>query len=123
MNPLPMTFRDGGFLFRQLERSGHVAVFEKHKGHLNISFEVVRVRQVPETMMFGRIVQAHEAMPSSEHWGLYGWTYRDKAAAFRKFQELTQECPPLSTPGPKRTPILAGTHEPCSNVLDGTLVP
>lgn len=111
MNPLPTTFRDGGFEFRQLERVGRVAVFEKRKGGLDVSFKVVRIRQVPETTMFGRTVPAHEAMPSSEQWGLYGWTCRDKGAAFRKSQELAQECPPLSTRRPKTTPKETGMSE------------
>jgi hypothetical protein len=41
MNPLPGTFRWDGFEFRQLERVGRFAVFEKRKGALNMSFEVV----------------------------------------------------------------------------------
>ena len=105
MKPLATLFRSDGFEFRQLERVGRVAVFEKRKGEPNISYEVVRIRQVPETTMFGRTVPAHEALPCNEQWGLYGWTYHDKTAAFRKFRELAQECPRLSTPMPKHTPI------------------
>ncbi len=111
MIAIPQNFCNAGFDFRQLERIGQVAVLEKRKSDRNVGFEVVRIRQVPESVMFGRTIKAHESMPSSEQWGLYGWTYSDKATALRKFLELTQECPPLSTQRPKQAHIPTGMCE------------
>ncbi len=88
MNRLKTSFRSDSFEFRQLDRTGDVAVFAKRKGELDTSYEVVAVQRVPERVLFGRLVEAHEAMPTSEAWGEKGWAYRDKPSAFRKMREL-----------------------------------
>jgi hypothetical protein len=107
--PLATEFKKEGYNFRQIERGGDVAVFAKSKSPVGaVSFEVVRIRRVPEMEMFGRVIAAHEALPSAEHWGLYGFTYADKVRALRKLRELAQQYPPLSTQKPKPTPVLVG---------------
>jgi len=66
-----------------------VALFSKQKrGHKLTSYEVVIVQKRPErTFPNGRVSTAHEAMPSDEAWGTYGWTPYDLAAAHRRFDK------------------------------------
>jgi hypothetical protein len=125
MKALPVSFTSDGFAFCQLDRSSGVALFHKRKGDLDGSYEVVLVQRVPERVLFGRLVEAHEAMPPSEAWGEKGWTYRDKAGGLSKMQDLItrKNTPHCRCSRPKPTPIPAESRKPCTNELDGTLVP
>jgi hypothetical protein len=76
MKTLPESFRSDGFHFQMVARCGDVALFAKTAVHHTIpGFEVVLVRK-RETVIFpnGRTTPEHEAMPSPEQWGTYGWT-------------------------------------------------
>lgn len=100
LKPLPADFKSGGFTFRQLWREGNITLFEKRKRPDGaVSYEVVRIRVLPARVMFGKAYPATEAMPASESWGKYGWTYCDLSKARAKFRALTEplECPALCT--------------------------
>lgn len=105
MKLLATVFKRDGFTFRQLERSGQVAVFEKRKRPgRSSSYEVVRIRRLPARSMFGVDYPASEAMPVSERWGTDGWTYCDRDKAMAKFRELdgAHNSPALRTRQPER---------------------
>jgi len=110
MTPLPSSFRLGGFDFRLVKRVGDIALCEKRKPtHSRSFFEVVTVQQRPETTFpGGRVVPAHEAMPSSERWGLAGWSCSGRDEAEARFQSLVQshqthqDAPPMPATSPKR---------------------
>jgi len=77
--PLPTSFdgRGGqkGFHFTLLDRQGDLALFKKHKqGHVSPFYELVVVQYQNEYEIGGRTVEARECLPSSEQWGVYGWT-------------------------------------------------
>src|SRR5437762_10301672 len=76
MKILPESFRSDGFQFQQICRLGGVALFAKIAvHHINPGYEVVLVRIRKETTFpNGKTTPEHEAMPSSEQWGTYGWT-------------------------------------------------
>ena len=75
MKPLIETFTRKGLTYRQIRREDDVAVFEvtstdwKHP-----MFEVIHVRKRSDRKIEGRLVEAHEAFPSDEEWGRYGYT-------------------------------------------------
>ena len=88
---LPTTFKSGGFQFRQLDRAGQVALFEKRKRPGGApSFEVVKIRQLPARKVFGVNYPPSEAMPATESWGTSGWTYCDVDGAREKFRALAE---------------------------------
>ncbi len=97
MTPLPTEFTgradQRGYMFKQLKRTGDVALFEKHNpGHIPgaaISYEVVIVQKRPErTFPNGEVYPAHESMPSPEDWGVYGWSPYDLESALTKFNQI-----------------------------------
>jgi hypothetical protein len=87
MIPLPDKFRQGGFAFRVLHRRGRVALLVKQKhGQESESFEVVILRTLPERQAFGQTLPAGEYLPSSEAWGISGWTFTTRADAQNRFE-------------------------------------
>jgi hypothetical protein len=103
MTPLPSTIRFDGFTFRQIERNGDVALFEKGKPtHTRSSFEVVIVQKHPaKTFPSGKYYEARESMPRSEDWGVRGWDYTNLENAQTKFNQLAEAAvEPVSDPTP-----------------------
>ncbi len=89
MKTLPTTFKHDKFLFRQIDRQGDIALFEKTKGPGRaLSYEVVIVQKRKEWAINGKIVPAHEAMPGPESWGIYGWTYTTRSDAYGRMTRL-----------------------------------
>lgn len=92
LRPLKTELKSGGFLFRQIERNGDVAIFEQTKEPGIRAFEVVRIRTAPPHPKDPRLDGADrvESYPSSEHWGRYGWTYTTEEDARKKFAALCE---------------------------------
>jgi hypothetical protein len=89
--PLPKEFRRDGFSYRQITREGDRAIYEqKWTGRADSSpcYEVVRIRLRDGFGIGGRFVEAAEIYPKSEAWGVDGFTFSDKDAAFAKLREL-----------------------------------
>ena len=93
MNALPQEF-DGnrdqkGYKFKVIDRHGQVCLLKKwNPNHIHGQefYEVVILRTVPEkSWPDGRVTIAHEAMPSPEEWGVYGWSPWDLQAARERF--------------------------------------
>lgn len=86
MQALPKEFTHDGFNHRQIDRQRDVAVYEKrHRSGGAKSYEVVVVQKRPATRWpDGTTTPAREAMPSTEQWGQAGWSYVDRASAYRK---------------------------------------
>lgn len=88
MIQIPIHFTAGGYAFRQIDRQGNVACYEKTKPGVT-GFEVAIIRRCKaRTWPDGRVTPAHESMPSSEQWGRFGWTYTDRESAFRRVGKL-----------------------------------
>lgn len=90
MKPLPPTYGKNGFHYEVLLRRGPFAIAQQRlrPGQGCLAFEVFRVKQLKETQMFDRTIEAHEAVPSNEEWGHKGWTYPTLEAAKVKLMAL-----------------------------------
>jgi hypothetical protein len=89
--PLPTRFQRDGFDYRQIAREGDVAIYEQAwSGCSNpsVCYEVVRIRRREGFQIDGRFVEPAEVYPTSESWGVDGFTFTDKAAAFAKLREI-----------------------------------
>ena len=66
--------RNDGFDFEQLRREGDIAIFVTQKPPFTFkSYEVVIIQKRDAyTWPNGQTTPAHEAMPSSRDWGIYG---------------------------------------------------
>jgi hypothetical protein len=89
--PLPTQFRHDGSDYGQIIRYNNAAIYEQTwNGCPNptISYEVIRIRRREDFQINGRCVEPAEVYPSSEAWGVDGFTLTDKDAAFAKFRKL-----------------------------------
>lgn len=82
-------FRNDGFDLVQVDRNKDVAVYLKTKGEYT-GYETVIIRVVPIHPMDKDAVsfQLVERYPSSEEWGLYGFTYATLEEAETKSKNL-----------------------------------
>lgn len=75
------TFTKFGDTFTLLARSGDWCVFKRQsvsKPESAAHFELMKLRRGKEWQIGGRTIPAKEAMPSSEQWGIYGFSYPNK---------------------------------------------
>jgi len=88
---LPKVFRRTGFTYRQIACETDAAIYEQvWNGCHNpsVCYEVIRIRQREAFQIGGRLVEPAELFPTSEAWGVDGFTLIKKDAAFRKFREI-----------------------------------
>ena len=89
MIPLATEFDSKGWHFKQLKRTGRIALYERWKDtSASPHYEVIAVQTEPEKVMFGKTVEVHDRYPSSERWGEQAWTCRDEDEARAKFDLL-----------------------------------
>ncbi len=90
MKTIPENFTKKGFAHRVMERVGNVLLVERqHRDVSTPHWEVVKIRVSPAKCVGERAYTESEVYPSSERWGIDGWTYGDLATAQAKFKELT----------------------------------
>ena len=87
---LPKEFRRDGFAFRQIARQGNAAIYEQRWtgcAEPSVCYEVIRIRRREGFEIGGRWVPPAEVYPNSEAWGVDGFTFTDRDAAFAKRRE------------------------------------
>jgi hypothetical protein len=86
MKPIETEIIYQGRTLKQLKREGMVAIYDQ--GLYSYEVIVIRIKKDGET--FGKFYPEHEIYPSSEQWGIYGWTYRpdEREKAEKKFASL-----------------------------------
>jgi hypothetical protein len=88
---LPTRFRRDGFKYRQIAREGDASIYEQTWSGCaepSACYEVIRIRRREGFQIDGRLVEPAEVYPSSAAWGVDGFTFTDKDAAFAKLREL-----------------------------------
>ena len=90
MRPLGTTYKKNGFFYEQVTRHGHFAIFKQRlrPGEGCLAYEVIRVKQVPECTICGKLIEAHEAAPGNEEWGVLGFTFPTLQAARERLRML-----------------------------------
>jgi hypothetical protein len=89
--PLPIQFRRDGFNYRQIARERDAAIYEQTwsgRSNASVCYEVIRIRRREGFQIDGRFVEPAEVYPKSETWGVDGFTFTDKDAAFTKLWEV-----------------------------------
>lgn len=91
MKPIKTKFERNGFIFEQIKRVGDVAIYSQKRPEHKVDghFEVVRIRRRSARKAFGVQFEAGEYYPSSEEWGVFGWTYGDLVGAEGRVVMLT----------------------------------
>jgi hypothetical protein len=89
MKEIPPAFRQNGFEFKLVLREGNIGLFCKTKPGLGFeSFEVAIIQRHDTFVIHGKEIEAAEHLPSSQQWGVKGWTYSNRVSADRKFDQL-----------------------------------
>jgi hypothetical protein len=92
MQLLETEFQESGFAFRQIDRDGDVAIYEKQwlgKVDAAIGYEVIVIQRKPAQTLFGRKYPAREVYPASARWGEQGWTLTTRERALEKAHEVS----------------------------------
>ncbi len=74
-----------------MTREGDVAIFEQTWlgcSEPSLAYEVIRIRRREGFRINGRFVEPAEVYPNSDAWGVDGFTFTDKDAAFAKLREI-----------------------------------
>jgi hypothetical protein len=107
--PLPTRFRRNGFTHTVIVREGDVAIYEHcwiGSPDPSVCYEVIRIRRRESFQIDGRLIEAAEIYPRSEAWGVDGFTFTDKDAAFHKLRELVESLSALAHLEQKEWPLL-----------------
>ena len=94
MKTLPKVIKSDSFTMTQVMREDDLAIYRRTKqvGDRTIEhFEVIVVRVIPESQVFGQTVLEHEKYPASEAWGMHGWTCYDLDAAWERIRKIRAE--------------------------------
>jgi hypothetical protein len=89
--PLATQFQRDGFNYRQIFREGDAAIYVQGWTGCtdpSVCYEVIRIRRREGFQIGGNFVEPAEVYPRSEAWGVDGFTFTDKDAAFNKFQQV-----------------------------------
>lgn len=91
MKVLPLEFTKNGYKFKQIKRTGAIALYKKTPfSTSNFGYEVIIITSHNGYNLGGSFIEPSETYPSSSLWGQKGWTYMysqpDKAE--KKFEEL-----------------------------------
>ena len=112
MIPLETEFYSRGFCHKLVRRAGFVATYARWRRsnpEKVIHYEVIIIRRQKAHTHNEIEYPEREVYPTSEHWGTYGWTYRDEAQARAKFEALVRTLDSMRA----RDPLTAITT--CSN--------
>ena len=88
MKKLNETFRKSGYDYKLIERVSNVAIYSQSDEGQIIAYEVGVIKEQKEGRIGDAIIEAGEKWPSSETWGLYGFTFRSLDKAREKMEEL-----------------------------------
>lgn len=96
MKMLPEVFTKKGFEHSQIWRRGNVAVYARKATTGTVThYETIRIRadkggKIASSDGSGKeyTIEAGERYPSSESWGILGWTFTDRNAAVAKAESL-----------------------------------
>ena len=118
MKILEKEFISLGFTFKQVVRDGNYAVYTKTKpSHRELSYEVIRIRSHNGYTIAGNYCPPSEMYPSSEKWGLDGFSPTNKKQAFEKMDWMMNEQFPPQPESPAESPAGKPRGRPKKNKI------
>ncbi|MBC8416942.1 hypothetical protein H8E06_01255 [bacterium] len=98
MKVLEKEFKSCGFNFKQVKRTGDVAIYKKKAAnHGGQSYEVIKVSRHNGYNLGDNYVHPAETYPSNSLWGTHGWTCQTIEAADLRFDKLLSNKPSQAT--------------------------
>lgn len=102
---LPETFEDKKFVFKLFKKLGNgwfIYIKNKDSGKF-ISWELVKPYKQEEFVIGDATIPKKWAYPSSEKWGLNGFTLLDEKGCLDKFETLNKEESSMKRGRPKKS--------------------
>ena len=93
MSKIPKIFRSNNFAFEQLKRLDNIAIYGKFKEDFKketYHYEVIVIQSHNGYYIKESYVPPSEFYPSSQSWGLSGFTFRSLEDAEKKFEQLIE---------------------------------
>lgn len=93
MKKIDLNFSHKNFIHKQIHREKNYAIYERYfidtpsKKH----YEVVKIQSHNGYAIGGQKYPPSEFYPSSNSWGLYGFTCISKETAYKRFDKLIEE--------------------------------
>jgi hypothetical protein len=93
MKKIEKNFTHKGYYFKQFHREGEFAIYERwneltpERKH----YEVVKIQSHNGYALAGKFYPASEFYPSSNSWGMHGFTCINKESAYERFEKLVVE--------------------------------
>lgn len=95
---IPYEYRKYGQLFTLRQRSGRVVLYASKNPDSGEArgFEVMVIQNRPAAVLNGKFFPACEALPSSSHWGVFGWSFlpTEEKRAIDKFANVCKRFNP-----------------------------
>lgn len=94
MEPISTTYRKNNYEFKQVNRTGDVAIYEQREPSNNrlLGYEVFIIQHQKESILpNGLKVQAKEVTPSASSWGNLGYTVANLEQAYVKRDVLLEK--------------------------------
>jgi hypothetical protein len=92
MKTIDKEFTYKNFNYKQILRDGKIAIYEqKLKDGIKINYEVVIIEEHNGYEIAGNKFPPAEMYPSSNQWGVKGFTFTDYDDAFVKFKKLKKK--------------------------------
>lgn len=92
MNTLATTLHIGSgasrFTLRQTFRKSRYAIYEQSQYGRVVAFEAVKINAHNGYELQGKWIEAAESLPSSEQWGIYGFTCPNERRAMKRVSEM-----------------------------------
>lgn len=88
MDTVPQKFTSNGYDYVQVRRDGKRAIFEQRRKGTVIAWEVVEIKQLPATTIFGKAYPEREGYPSNEDWGTLAWSCSTLERALERYNNL-----------------------------------
>jgi hypothetical protein len=86
---IPTEFKKKGFVYKQIKREGHKAIFLQTRSGTDLkNYEVVKIGRHNGYIMGGVKIEPAETYPGSSLWGITGWTCQSLEAAEQRYQQL-----------------------------------
>tara|TARA_R110002050_G_scaffold239747_1_gene375900 strand:+ start:578 stop:880 length:303 start_codon:yes stop_codon:yes gene_type:complete len=88
MKKIEKSFKKYGMDFKQIKRTGCVAIFEQSKpSWSNARYEVVKIGKHGGYYLGGSKLEAAETYPGGSLWGIQGWTHTTLDRAEKQFKK------------------------------------
>lgn len=93
MKKLDKEFESAGFKYKQIHREGIYAIYERvySNNNTNLHYEVIRIQSHNGIIIAGNKIAPSEYYPSSNSWGLHGFTCTSRENAYKRFDRMVSE--------------------------------